>query len=66
MLAVIAGVLAGEIEYDDWMAIAGSTIWCKFVLSFALSRQAHPMTLPSFLQRKPSEAAEQAPETEAK
>jgi len=50
--ATIAGVLAGELEYDTWMAIAGSTIWCKFFLSFALSRQAHPMNLPGFMQRR--------------
>jgi hypothetical protein len=50
--ATIAGVLAGELEYDTWMALAGSTIWCKFFLSFALSRQAHPMNLPGFLQRR--------------
>jgi len=41
-VAVIAGVLAGELDYDTWTAIAGSTIWCKFFASFALSRQAHP------------------------
>ena len=41
-LAVIVGVLSGELHYDTWTAIAGSTIWCKFFASFALSRQAHP------------------------
>ena len=51
-LAVIMGVVAGELEYDTWTAIAGSTIWCKFFLSFALSRQAHPMKLPGFIQRR--------------
>lgn len=51
-LAVIGGVLAGELAYDSWIAIAGSTIWCKIFLSFALSRQAHPMNLPGFLQRR--------------
>ncbi len=57
-LAVIAGVLAGELEYDSWMAIAGSTIWCKFFLSFALSRQAHPFKLPFGLgKEKTNEAA---------
>lgn len=52
VLAVIAGVIAGELEYQTWIAIAGSTIWCKIFLSFALSRQAHPMNLPGFLQRR--------------
>jgi hypothetical protein len=66
-VAVIAGVLAGELAYDDWMAIAGSTIWCKFFLSFALSRQAHPMNLPGFLQRRISLRPEkQPPEGEGK
>lgn len=39
---VILGVIAGNIAYDNWTAIAGSTIWLKFMLDFALSRQAHP------------------------
>lgn len=63
-VAVIAGVVAGELDYDTWMAIAGSTIWCKFFLSFALSRQAHPMNLPGFLQRRISFRPEK-PEAEA-
>jgi hypothetical protein len=66
-VAVIAGVIAGELAYDDWMAIAGSTIWCKFFLSFALSRQAHPMNLPGFLQRRISlKPHKPAAETEEK
>lgn len=44
-LAVIASVVMGELEYSTWSAIAGSTIWCKFFASFALSRHAHPFTL---------------------
>lgn len=64
-VAVIAGVLAGELDYDTWMAIAGSTIWCKFFFSFALSRQAHPMNLPGFLQRRISfRHGKPAPESE--
>ncbi|MDD2883675.1 MAG: hypothetical protein PHT48_01375 [Dechloromonas sp.] len=61
-LAVIVGVLTGELEYDSWMAMAGSTIWCKFFLSFALSRQAHPMNLPAFFQRRISLRPDQRPE----
>ena len=38
---VIVWVLVGGIPYENWTAIAGSTIWCKFFLSFALSRHAH-------------------------
>jgi len=39
---VIVGVLTASFEYDTWTAIAGSTIWLKFMLDFALSRHAHP------------------------
>jgi hypothetical protein len=39
---VIVGVITASLEYDTWTAIAGSTIWLKFMLDFALSRHAHP------------------------
>jgi hypothetical protein len=29
------------LPYDTWTAIAGTTIWSKFFLDFALSRHAH-------------------------
>lgn len=38
---VIVGVALGELSYNTWTALAGSTIWCKFFLDFAISRQAH-------------------------
>jgi small-conductance mechanosensitive channel len=38
---VIVSVIAIGIPYATWTAIAGSTIWCKFFASFALSRHAH-------------------------
>jgi hypothetical protein len=38
---VIVGVVGFGLPYDTWTAIAGSTIWSKFFLDFALSRQAH-------------------------
>lgn len=41
LVCVIVGVLTGAWEYATWSAIAGSTIWCKFFASFALSRHAH-------------------------
>lgn len=44
-IAVIVGVVFGELSYETWSAIAGSTIWCKFFASFALSRHAHPFSL---------------------
>ncbi|MCK6426782.1 MAG: hypothetical protein L6Q75_17090 [Burkholderiaceae bacterium] len=38
---VIAGVVSGSLAYDTWSAIAGTTVWCKFIFSFALGRHAH-------------------------
>lgn len=43
-VGVILGVALGELHYDAWTAIAGSTLWCKFFASFILSRHAHPFT----------------------
>lgn len=45
ILFVIVGVLSGAMEYETWTAIAGSTIWMKFILDFILSRQAHPIVI---------------------
>ena len=42
-VTVILGVLAAQLDYETWTAIAGSTIWCKFIASFILSRHAHPI-----------------------
>ena len=44
LVVVIVSVLAGQLDYETWVAIGGSTMWIKIFLSFALSRQAH-MTL---------------------
>ena len=41
IVVVIVAVLLGQLDYATWSAIAGSTIWCKFFLDFALSRHAH-------------------------
>lgn len=41
VLWVIAGVLSGTMGYETWSAIAGSTIWMKFIFDFILSRHAH-------------------------
>lgn len=43
-LFVILGIVIGAMPYATWTAIAGTTIWCKFFASFALSRQAHVAT----------------------
>jgi len=38
---VIVGVAGGLLPYNAWTAIAGSTIWLKLFMSFALGRHAH-------------------------
>ena len=38
---VIFAVAVLGLPYDTWTAIAGTTIWSKFLLDFALSRHAH-------------------------
>ena len=38
---VIVSVALGQLDYNTWTAMAGSTIWCKFFLDFAISRHAH-------------------------
>ncbi|MCO5125119.1 MAG: hypothetical protein M9915_15425 [Rhizobacter sp.] len=37
---VILAVLLAGLPYDTWTAIAGTTIWCKFIASFALGYHA--------------------------
>lgn len=32
---------------EDWIAVAGSTLWLKIFASFALSRHAHGLVAPS-------------------
>jgi ABC-type phosphate transport system permease subunit len=46
---VIGLVLMAAAPYETWTAIAGSTIWCKFALDFAIGWHAHRM------QDKPAE-----------
>jgi len=43
---ILVGVLVAVLGFqalarDDWMAIAGVTLWMKFFASFALGRHAH-------------------------
>lgn len=40
-LGVVVAVALGALDYEHWTAIAGTTIWSKFLLDFALSRHAH-------------------------
>ena len=47
---VIAGVLVAVLGFqalsrEDWIAVAGVTLWMKLFASFALSRHAHGLTL---------------------
>jgi hypothetical protein len=41
IVSVIVIVLLGWMDYQSWVALAGSTLWIKLFASFALSRQAH-------------------------
>lgn len=41
IVAVVVMVLLGLMDYQSWVALAGSTLWIKLFASFALSRQAH-------------------------
>jgi hypothetical protein len=42
MVVVLVAVLGFQaLSSEDWIAIAGSTLWIKLLASFALSRQAH-------------------------
>lgn len=38
---VIVAVLVAGLPYDTWTAIAGTTIWSKFIASFALGYHAN-------------------------
>ena len=37
----IAGIIFVGLAYETWSAIAGSTIWIKIMLDYAISRWAH-------------------------
>lgn len=42
-LWIATGVKIGPFaSYDNWSALAGSTIWIKIFADFIISRQAHP------------------------
>jgi hypothetical protein len=41
ILFVIVGIVTGSLAYQTWSALAGSTIWMKFIFDFILSRHAH-------------------------
>lgn len=52
---VIVWVAVGGMPYENWTAVAGSTIWCKFLLSFALGRHAHGFGASAKAPDKPGE-----------
>lgn len=41
IVCVIVLVFLGQLDYDTWVAIGGSTLWIKLFASFALGRHAH-------------------------
>jgi type IV secretory pathway TrbD component len=42
MVGVLVAVLGFQaLASEDWIAVAGVTLWMKLLASFALSRQAH-------------------------
>lgn len=41
VIGVILGIVTGSLPYEVWSAIAGSTIWMKFIFDFIVSRHAH-------------------------
>ncbi len=42
-LWIATGVSIGFHRFENWNAIAGSTIWIKIFADFIISRQAHPI-----------------------
>lgn len=41
-VGVIGAVVFSGIDYEVWTAIAGSTIWMKFIADFIVRSHAHP------------------------
>jgi uncharacterized membrane protein YccC len=42
LVSVLVAVLGFQaMAQEDWIALAGSTLWVKLFMSFALSRHAH-------------------------
>jgi hypothetical protein len=54
MVGVLVAVLGFQaLEREDWMAVAGITLWTKLLASFALSRHAHGIEFGRKKPRKP-------------
>lgn len=43
IVGTILLVVTATADYDTWSAIAGSTIWMKFIFDFIISRHARPI-----------------------
>lgn len=43
IVLAIGGVVSGQLAYESWSAMAGVTIWGKFIADFIISRHAHPI-----------------------
>ncbi len=41
VVVTVLAIVFNGLAYEHWSAIAGSTIWLKLILDFALSRHAH-------------------------
>ena len=60
MVGVLIAVLGFQaLKSEDWIAIAGVTLWVKLFASFALGRQAHGLG-PANRKHAKKEAAEAA------
>jgi hypothetical protein len=43
VIIVVIGIVISGGTYETWTAIAGSTIWMKFIADFIVSRHARPI-----------------------
>jgi hypothetical protein len=61
MVVVILSVLLALLDYDDWVAISGVTLWLKIFASFALSRHAHGIDMSKSWFRSKRKDKESSP-----
>lgn len=55
IVVVIGVVLLGLLDYQSWIAVAGSTLWMKLFASFALGRYAHGGVAALATSKKPAD-----------
>lgn len=65
LVTVIFGIVTGDMSYETWSALAGSTLWMKILLDFALSRHAHLVVKGWDGKPRDEPVADSAPESEA-